>query len=102
MSAPHDGSSSLEIYSRAWPALRRAHLTVRGPLCAETCAELLQVVDAALEPGHEVTLDLSEVTTADADGAQAVRDCEALAERRSALVEVQDPSPAARRALRGT
>ncbi|HEX2410512.1 MAG TPA: STAS domain-containing protein [Solirubrobacteraceae bacterium] len=100
MNATHDGSASLEIFSRAWPALQRAHLTVRGPLSSATRAELVRVVGLAIEPGHEITLDLSEITTADADGAQAVRDCEALAERRSAVVVVQDPSPAARRALR--
>ena len=90
----------VEIFSRAWPALQRAHLTVRGSLSAATRDELVGAVGSALEPGHEITLDLSEVTTADADGAQAVRDCEALAKRQSALVVVQDPSPAARRALK--
>jgi ABC-type transporter Mla MlaB component len=99
MTATQSPSSGFELFTRAWPALARTHLTVRGPLSLATCAELVDAINAALEPGHQITLDLSEVTAIDAGGVQAVRDCEALAERGRAEVIVQDPSPTARRAL---
>jgi ABC-type transporter Mla MlaB component len=89
----------LEIHERAWPALARAHLAVRGPIDARTRTWLIDAVRRSLEPGHRVALDLSEVTAIDAGGAQAVRDCGELAARHGAELTVQDPSPAARRAL---
>jgi anti-anti-sigma regulatory factor len=99
MSATRSPSSGFELFTRAWPALARTHVTVRGPLSLATGAELVDAITAALEPGHQITLDLSEVTAIDAGGAQVVRDCEALAARGRAEVIVQDPSPTARRAL---
>jgi hypothetical protein len=47
-----------------------------------------------------VILDLSELTAIDEHGVAALDRCRALAESREAVLEIQDPSPVARQALR--
>ena len=96
-----DGSApALEIYTRSWPALARAHLAVRGTLNGATGAQLAEEVDAVLDRDHTVILDLSEVAEIDAAGVQAIKDCERQAVGLGAELFVQDPSPVARLALR--
>ena len=100
MNAARDGTPVLEIHSRAWPALAWTHLTVHGALYLQTRTQLLDAVVAALEPGHRITLDLSEVTAVDYAGARAIRECEALADEQHADLMVEDPSPAVRHGLK--
>ena len=100
MNAAGNGSSALAIQTRAWPALAWTHLTVRGTLDVRTHSRLLETVEATLEPGYRLTLDLSEVTAIDSGGARAIRDCEALADQRNADLTVEDPSPAVRHGFR--
>jgi anti-anti-sigma regulatory factor len=95
-----ESTSGIEIYVRAWPALARTFLAVRGSLDFETRVRLLEDTHHALELGHEITLDASEITAIDAAGAQAIRDCIELAARCGTELTVQDPSPAVRHALR--
>ena len=93
-------TAPLEIRERTWAALAWTHLTVRGTLDGSTRAQLIAVVEAALEAGHRITLDLSEVFGIDSAGARAVHRCRALADERHGDLAVEDPSPVVRHALK--
>jgi anti-anti-sigma regulatory factor len=92
---------ALELALRTWPALARTHLTARGSLGFSTRHQLLSAVQSAAEAGHHMSLDLSEIEAIDTGGVQAVRDCESLAGKRGAILDIHDPSPIVRQALRG-
>ena len=101
MSAAPAGQPPLEIRKRTWAALAWTHLTLRGTLDVRTNAQLLASVEAGLDAGHRITLDLSEVSGIDSVGARAVHRCEALADERRGDLAVEDPSPVVRHALKG-
>ena len=90
---------ALELDLRTWPALARTHLTARGSLGFSTRHQLLNAVQTAAEAGHHMSLDLSEIDAIDTGGVQAVRDCESLAGKRGAILDIHDPSPIVRQAL---
>jgi CheY-like chemotaxis protein/ABC-type transporter Mla MlaB component len=85
---------------RAWPALARVYVTLRGALRGDTAGSLVAAVAEHAWPGNAIILDLSEITAIDEHGVAALQECRRLAETRGADVELQDPSPIARRALR--
>jgi anti-anti-sigma regulatory factor len=100
MSTAPAGPAALEIRRRTWAALAWTHLTVRGALDARTHAQLVACVEAGLEAGHRITVDLSEVSAIDSIGARAVHRCETLADERRGELSVEDPSPVVRHALK--
>lgn len=101
MSAAPGGPPPLEIRKRTWSALAWTHLTLRGTLDVRTNAQLIASVEAVLDAGHRITLDLSEVSAIDSAGARAVHRCEVLADERRGELTVEDPSPVVRHALKG-
>jgi DNA-binding response OmpR family regulator len=84
---------------RAWPALARVHVTLHGALRSDTVAALLAALREHVRPGHEIILDLSEITAIDARAVAALEEWRGVAEAHDADVVLQDPSPVARRAL---
>lgn len=97
----HVSSRELDVHIRAWPALARSHLAVRGSLEGRAGPLLLEAVGREVTPGHLITLDLSDVTSIDGDGTEAVRACREIAEQHGAELIVEDPSPIVRHALGG-
>jgi ABC-type transporter Mla MlaB component len=95
----HDADDRAELSVRAWPALARAHVMVRGALGAESRAALLRAVADAMKPDMLIALDLADVTRLDDDGILAILECRERATRGGAALEIQDPSPSAHAAL---
>jgi hypothetical protein len=83
----------------AWPALARSHLAIRGPVVSRAGTLLFEAVAREVAPGHQITLDLSDITSI--DGTQAVLACRDVAERHGAELIAEDPGPIVRHALRG-
>jgi two-component system chemotaxis response regulator CheY len=96
---PATVSASLEVTVRAFPALARARVTLRGALTRRTRERLLEALAGALDAGAQVTLDLSEITSIDGVGARAISAWRRAAATRGVDVVIEDPSPVVRRAL---
>jgi anti-anti-sigma regulatory factor len=76
------------------------HITVCGTLAERVAAlALVSATRDVLEPGAQVTLDLSEIAAMDTAGVRAVRECIERAEHVEASLVLEDLSGAARRAL---
>lgn len=90
----------LRLHVQSWPALARTHVVVCGALLTRAPAQLADTLAEHSRPGATITLDLSDITAMNADGVQALDDCGRVVQARSAALEIHDPSPIARRALR--
>jgi CheY-like chemotaxis protein/anti-anti-sigma regulatory factor len=97
---PPASAEPTTLHVRHWPALARADIAIRGVLDGGAQAALAAAVGDHSRPGSVIVLDLSEVTAIDEEGVQAIDHSRQLAGTAQAQLEIQDPSPAARRALR--
>jgi ABC-type transporter Mla MlaB component len=90
----------LTVYVRAWPELARVHIAAHGALRGAAAGRALAPVAKDVQPGCTVIVDLSDITAIDELGIAALAECHRLADARGAELELHDPSPVARRALR--
>jgi DNA-binding response OmpR family regulator len=95
-----EAEEPLTLSVRAWPALARADIALRGALRGDATAPVLTAVRAHAQQGNTIVLDLSEIAAVDGQGAAALRECRRLAEACGGELEVHDPSPIVRRTLR--
>ena len=99
--APRESAAqTLETELRRWPALARTHVALRGALVEPADRRLLAAVAAQAPPGDTVILDLSDVTAIDPAGLAALEQCGRSVAGASGRMEIHDPSPVVRRALR--
>jgi DNA-binding NarL/FixJ family response regulator/anti-anti-sigma regulatory factor len=92
--------AGFELHTRSWPALLTTHIAVKGALEGRGSDRLCEAIAECSRPRSRIVLDLSELTALDDAGVAAIHRCHELARAREAEIEIHDPSPTARRALR--